>query len=254
MCFGIRISSPFDLNTLNIPIQNIKCPKNTKNHFLPSHYLWSLNCVVFAQACQTQSVWPAMLSMNHIVTQPSMLEGASKDAQSPSFLSFFRCNALCRDMWSKMKVITEFCYFFFKAWNVLPCVSPIISLSFQSSEPVTEGWWDARGEDNIVQHQQWRRVLIFNSHRSLGSPLSSLSSSWSVVQVLLAVLSLLHQPRRWWDNSTLHSRGLSWPSNITRILEQGTLWTTSLLILLLSTLELSLPPGQQYDFLCFWGT
>ena len=31
-----------------------------------------------------------MLSMNHIVTQPSMLEGASKDAQSPSFtLSFF---------------------------------------------------------------------------------------------------------------------------------------------------------------------
>ena len=100
MCFGIRISSPFDLNSLNIPIQNIKCPKNTKNHFLPSHYLWSLNCVVFAQACQTQSVWPAMLSMNHIV----------------------RCNALCWDMWSKMKVITEFCYFFFKAWNVLPCV------------------------------------------------------------------------------------------------------------------------------------
>ena len=23
------------------------------HHFLPSHYLWSLNCVVFAQACQT---------------------------------------------------------------------------------------------------------------------------------------------------------------------------------------------------------
>ena len=67
MCFGIRISSPFDLNSLNIPIQNIKCPQNTKNHFLPSHYLWSLNCVIFAQACQTQSVWPAMLSMNHNV-------------------------------------------------------------------------------------------------------------------------------------------------------------------------------------------
>ena len=31
MCYGIRISSPFHLNTLNIPIQNIKCPKNTKN-------------------------------------------------------------------------------------------------------------------------------------------------------------------------------------------------------------------------------
>ena len=88
----------------------------------------------------------------------------------------------------------EFCYFFFKAWNVLPCVSPIISPSFQSLKPATEGWWDARGEDNIVQRQQWRQVLIFNSaelisvsHRPLGSPLSSLSSSsWSVVQVLLA--------------------------------------------------------------------
>ena len=32
MCFGIRISSPFHLNTLNIPIQNFKCPKNTKTH------------------------------------------------------------------------------------------------------------------------------------------------------------------------------------------------------------------------------
>ena len=31
MCFRIRISNPFYLNTLNIPIQNIKCPKNTKN-------------------------------------------------------------------------------------------------------------------------------------------------------------------------------------------------------------------------------
>ena len=31
MCFGIRISSPFHLDSLNIPIQNIKCPKNTKN-------------------------------------------------------------------------------------------------------------------------------------------------------------------------------------------------------------------------------
>ena len=65
-------------------------------------------------------------------------------ARALPFLSFFRCNALCWDMWSKMKVITEFCYFFFKAWNVLPCVSPIISLSFQSSEPVTEGWWAFR--------------------------------------------------------------------------------------------------------------
>ena len=30
-CFGIRISSPFHLDTLNIPIQNTKCPENAKN-------------------------------------------------------------------------------------------------------------------------------------------------------------------------------------------------------------------------------
>ena len=31
------------------------------HHLLSSHYLWSLNCVVFTQAYQTQSVWPAYL-------------------------------------------------------------------------------------------------------------------------------------------------------------------------------------------------
>ena len=31
MCFGIRISSSIHLNTLNIPIHNVKCPKNAKN-------------------------------------------------------------------------------------------------------------------------------------------------------------------------------------------------------------------------------
>ena len=29
LCFGIRISSPFHQNTLNIPIQNIKCPQKS---------------------------------------------------------------------------------------------------------------------------------------------------------------------------------------------------------------------------------
>ena len=31
MCFGIRISSPFHLATLILPIANHKCPKNAKN-------------------------------------------------------------------------------------------------------------------------------------------------------------------------------------------------------------------------------
>ena len=30
-CFGIRISSPFHFETLNIPIQNVKCPESPKN-------------------------------------------------------------------------------------------------------------------------------------------------------------------------------------------------------------------------------
>ena len=51
---------PFNLKTLNISIQNIKCPKNTKNACLdlifPGHFLWRLCCVVFARACRTQSV------------------------------------------------------------------------------------------------------------------------------------------------------------------------------------------------------
>ena len=144
------------------------------HHFLPGHYLWSLNCVVFAQASQTQSVWPAMLSMNHIVG----------------------CNSLCWDMWSKMKVITESLFFQSKSAKKGDGMQEVKITLFKANSG-DESWSSAE--------------LISVSHRSLGSPLSSLSSSWSVVQVLLAVLSLLHQPRRWWDNSTLHSRGLSWP-------------------------------------------
>ena len=31
MCFGFRISSPLHLSTFQVPIQNLKCPKNSKN-------------------------------------------------------------------------------------------------------------------------------------------------------------------------------------------------------------------------------
>ena len=51
MCFGMRISSPFHLNTLNIPIQNINCPKNAKNacaDIIEKGTLpWSLNRDIF---------------------------------------------------------------------------------------------------------------------------------------------------------------------------------------------------------------
>ena len=111
MRFGIRISSPFHLNTLNIPILNIKCPKNTKNACADIIFSPAIICEAWIVSSLHKHAKPN-LSMNHIV----------------------RCNALCWDMWSKMKVITEFCYFFFKEWNGVPCVSPIVSPSFQSSK------------------------------------------------------------------------------------------------------------------------
>ena len=49
------------------------------------------------------------------------------------FPKFTLFGSMLCDMWSKLKVNRELCYFFFKAWNVLPCVSPMISPSFQSS-------------------------------------------------------------------------------------------------------------------------
>ena len=44
MCFGIRISSPFHLATLILPIENHKCPKNAKNAcadaLISPHWWW----------------------------------------------------------------------------------------------------------------------------------------------------------------------------------------------------------------------
>ena len=42
MCFGIRILIPFHLNILNIPIQNINCPKNTgaEQSVMSSELIW----------------------------------------------------------------------------------------------------------------------------------------------------------------------------------------------------------------------
>ena len=37
-----------NLNTLNIPIQNTKCPEEAWTSYFPPPFLWNLNCVVFA--------------------------------------------------------------------------------------------------------------------------------------------------------------------------------------------------------------
>ena len=54
MCFTIRILSPFHLNTLNIPIQNINCPKNIKTHERTSFYPQPL--FVKLELCQKYSI------------------------------------------------------------------------------------------------------------------------------------------------------------------------------------------------------
>ena len=64
--------------------------------------------------------WPAMLSMNHIAL----------------------CSTSRSNLWQKLKVNREFCYFFFRAWIVLPCVSPMISPSFQISLALAARWPD----------------------------------------------------------------------------------------------------------------
>ena len=97
MCFGIIISSPFDQNTLNIPISNIKCPQKSFS---------SQSLFVKLELCCLCTSMPNPICVTGNAIHESLVP----------------CNALCWDMWSKMKVITEFCYFFFKAWNVLPCV------------------------------------------------------------------------------------------------------------------------------------
>ena len=58
MCFGIRISSPFHLATLILPIANHKCPKNAKNacaDALISPHWW----------------WPGLQLINHLSGEES---------------------------------------------------------------------------------------------------------------------------------------------------------------------------------------
>ena len=63
MCFRVRISSPFHLNTLNIPIQNIKCPKNTKNAcadiiFSPANRTWTILQLLLLKGGEGRAKWP----------------------------------------------------------------------------------------------------------------------------------------------------------------------------------------------------
>ena len=54
-------------------------------HFLPSLYLCSLNCVIFAQACQTQSI-----HKSHCSVQCFVLGYVIKDESDYSFVISFQ--------------------------------------------------------------------------------------------------------------------------------------------------------------------
>ena len=52
MCFRIRILSPKHLDTLIIPIKNIKCPKNAKTHARNEYALLRPTTQVMAELCR----------------------------------------------------------------------------------------------------------------------------------------------------------------------------------------------------------
>ena len=62
-CFGIRISSPFHLDTLNIPIQNTKCPENAKNE-LPV-IIFSPTIFVKLELCRLCMSMPNTIHFNN---------------------------------------------------------------------------------------------------------------------------------------------------------------------------------------------
>ena len=85
MCFGIRITSPFHLNTLNIPIQNIRCPKNTK-----------IVCadIIFSPAIICEA-WTVSSLLNH--AKPNLC-----DRQCYPWITLFGamlCAGICDQRW-----------------------------------------------------------------------------------------------------------------------------------------------------------
>ena len=138
MCFWIRISSPFHLNILNIPIQKIKCPKTPKRHgrtsFSPQQLFVKLElCCLCTSMPSPICVTGNAIHESHCLVQCFVLGYVFKDD----------------------------CYFFFKAWNLLPCVSPIISPLFQSSKPGTEGFLVFLGHlMGMFKVFRWNRLEI----------------------------------------------------------------------------------------------
>ena len=141
------------------------------HHFLPGHYLWSLNCVVFTQACQLPN--PICVTGNgihesHCSVQYFVLGYVIIDESDYRVLLFLLQSMKCASM----------------------CFTHHLSSELEASDwrmqKVKITLFNANSGDKSWSSTLFAE-LISVSHRPLGSPLSSLSSSsWSVVQVLLA--------------------------------------------------------------------
>ena len=101
MCFWIRISGPFHLNTLDIPIQNIKCPKtHVQTSFSPQPLFVKLElCRLYASMpnpiCVTGS---AILHESHYSVRCFVLGYVFKDDSDYRVLIFLPQSMKCASM------------------------------------------------------------------------------------------------------------------------------------------------------------
>ena len=135
---------------------------------LPSHYLWSLNCVVFAQACQTQSVWPAMLSI--------MIK----------LFSAMLCAGICDQRWKWLQsfVISsskhEMCFRVFHPSSLLHFRAQSQRLKGDGMQEVKITLFNANSRDKSWSSTllSWYQCLI--GHLALPSPpLAAAAEVWS---------------------------------------------------------------------------
>ena len=168
-CFGIRSLSPFHLNSLNIPIQNTECPENAEIAcpdiiFSPTIFLWNLNCVVFAWACQTQSVLTGnAIHESYCFVQYFVLWYVIKAESDQRVLLFLLQNMKCASM----------CF-----THDLSFISELIKLD----QPL-----QLNGQTFVLLQRQWLKC------GPVGCPLTCLSSS--------SIARLLLQNQRWHSSS-----------------------------------------------------
>ena len=103
MCFGIRILILFQLNTLNIPIQNIRCPKTPKTHartsFSPQPLFVKLElCCLCARMPNPICVTGNVIHESHCSVQCFVLGYVIKDESHYRVLLFL----LQRMKWGSM--------------------------------------------------------------------------------------------------------------------------------------------------------